>query len=508
MRLSATAVHDMVKATDPEVGFEVPTYRIGNLLRTGIVHIGPGNFHLGHLAYLTHRLLENFPESMSDYEWGIVGVSLNTPDRRNVLNEQDGYYTVVEQNGIENKVEIVGSVKGILFAPENPQRVIDQMSAHSVRIISLAMTENGYYLTPDKKLDVNHPDIQHDLQAGLPKTAIGYIAHALRERHRLGYGGMTILSCDNIVHNGDYTRGAVMEFLQLWDPSLVPVAEKMLTFPNSMVDRIVPKTTPELIESASRQIGYEDRCPVPAEPMPQIPWVIEDKFAAGRPAWEKVGARFVDDVTPYEVMKLRLLNASHAAIASLGDMAGMTYIYEVMQNPVFAGFMRSLMDLETSPTLMPVSVDLEAYKQELETRFGNTAVKDTVQRVATDAPLNTVLDSMRDALKLGLKIDFLSLALAGWIYRMGADRNELGRPVEIKHPLAEEIKTRAQKGLYDPRPVLGMSQLFGELGRDPRVIGPVQEHLTSLYAFGAERTISNLLQDNARRARGLDGPSS
>jgi mannitol-1-phosphate/altronate dehydrogenase len=461
-------------------------------LETGIVHIGPGNFHLGHMAYLTHQLMEK--GNAADLQWGITGVSLNTSERSEKLNPQDGLYTVVEQNGEQDSLTIVGSVRNVLFAPENPQAVIDQMAQPGVKIVSLAMTENGYYLKPDGSLNVEHADIQNDLRADMPKTALGYIAHAFAARHEQGLPGFTVQSCDNIVHNGDYTRGAVLKFIELWRPELVEAASQELAFPNSMVDRIVPKTTAELVASVARQSGYQDALPVPAEPMPNIPWVIEDNFVAGRPNWEEVGATFAEDVTPYENMKLRLLNASHAAIASLGDMMGLTYIYETMQNPLLNPFMQRLMKEESEPTLVPVpNVDFSDYEAELVTRFANTAVKDTVQRVATDAPLNTLLNAIKDQLQTeNPQIDLLSLATAGWIYRMGANANEMGGAIEIKHPMAREIKDAVQSG--GALATMDIHQVFGDVGQDVRVRSSVVRHYHDLTTMGAANTLKRALQ--------------
>lgn len=468
-------------------------------LKTGIVHIGPGNFHLGHMAYLTHQLMQQ--GNPDDLQWGITGVSLNSADRSEALNPQDGLFTVVEQNGDQDKLTVVGSVRNVLFAPENPAAVIEAMSQPDVKIISMAMTENGYYLKPDGSLNVEHPDIQHDLNTGdYPKTALGYIALAFATRELENLPGLTVQSCDNIVHNGDYTRAAILKFIELKTPELLSAAKDKLTFPNSMVDRIVPKTTEELKASAEGAQGVHDALPVPVEPMPNIPWVIEDNFAQGRPAWDKVGATFTPDVTPYENMKLRLLNASHAAIASLGDMKGLTYIYETMQDAQLRDMMLRLMETESEPTLVPVpDVDFAEYEDELVVRFGNTAVKDTVQRVATDAPLATLLNAIKDQLATDdPKINLLSLAVAGWIYRMGSVENEVGAPVDIRHPRAAEIKAAADVNPLDPTGVMAIAPVFGDVGQDPRVVEAVSGHYQSLKQQGVEATLANVLAHGPR----------
>jgi mannitol 2-dehydrogenase len=243
------------------------------------------------------------------------------------------------------------------------------------------------------------------------------------------------------------------------------------------------------IAALAERYGIIDRWPVFAETFTQ--WVIEDQFPAGRPAWEEVGAQFVKDVSPYEFMKLRLLNASHLAVAGLGRLSDYVTIDEAMADPLVARYMAALMDRETGPTLPAVSgIDLPQYKATLVERFANPAIRDTVERVNTDAPLNILIDPIRDRLRTDARIDLLALALAAWLRRVRGE-DEHGQPIEVRHPLAEQLRVKAIEGGPDPRPLLGMVQLFGDTGTDPRLIEPVGRWLASLYSIGSKATLAS-----------------
>jgi mannitol-1-phosphate/altronate dehydrogenase len=287
-------------------------------------------------------------------------------------------------------------------------------------------------------------------------------------------------------------RNAVLALAQLRDPQLAAWIETNARFPNTMVDRITPVTTSDDIDYLASRYRVADRWPVFSEIFKQ--WVIEDDFAAGRPAWEDVGAQFVQDVAPYEFMKLRLLNASHLAIAGLGRLAGYNYIDETLRDESLRPYMRVLMDRETGPTVPPVpAVDLEAYKAELLERFANSKIKDTVERVNNDAPINLLIDPIRDRLKAAASVDLLALALAAWMRRVRGE-DELGQPIHVKHPLATLLRSRAIEGGADPRPLLAITALFGELAGDHSFVGTLQQWLQSLYNIGAKATLLNARQ--------------
>ena len=465
----------------------VPTYD-PTAVEPGIVHLGLGGFHRAHMARFTHGLMEIRPEALA---WGIVGAGLLPADRRmyEALAPQDGLYTLVERSGTVETVTVIGAIAEVIHAGDSSAALLDAIDRPAIRIVSLTVTENGYCLNAaTKRLDPGHRLIVGDLaDPQHPHSAIGIIAEAYRRRMVAGRAAFTALSCDNIQHNGNVLRQAVLDFAALRDPALGLWIEQNARFPNSMVDRITPVTAPEDIADLAARHGIVDKWPVFSETFTQ--WVIEDDFAQGRPAWEEVGAQFVADVSPYEFMKLRLLNASHLAVAGLGLLAGHRFIDETMRDTRLRRYMQALMDRETGPTLPPVpGIDLTAYKATLIERFANPTIKDTVERVNTDAPLNVLVDPIRDRLKRNESVELLALALAAWMRRMRGE-DEAGQPIEIRHPLADLLRQKAIEGGADPRPMLGIDRLFGKLGRNARFVGTVEKWLASLYTAGAAQTL-------------------
>lgn len=461
----------------------VPAYDVTRVA-PGIVHLGLGGFHRAHMARYTHALMERRPDAL---DFGIVGAGLRAADKAmfDSLGPQDGLYTLVERSGDEEAVTVIGSLAGLCDAGEGTAALLDAIADPRIRIVSLTVSENGYCLNPaTKRLDPEHPLIRRDLaDPRRPASTIGVIAESYRRRRDGGQTPFTAFTCDNIQNNGDVFRRAVLDFARLHDPALADWIEAEAAFPNSMVDRITPVTAPSDIEALRERYGVADRWPVVCETFTQ--WVVEDHFPAGRPAWEEVGAQFVPDVAPYEAMKLRLLNGSHLAVAGLGRLAGFTYIDEAMREPLIRDYMAALMDRETGPTVPPVpGIDLAAYKRTLIERFANPAIKDTLERINTDAPLNVLLDPIRARLASGGGVELLSLALAAWLRRVRGE-DEQGRPIEIRHPLAALLRERAVQGGPDPAPLLAIEPLFGDLGRDPRLAGPVGAWLDALYARGA-----------------------
>ncbi|MCF4126526.1 mannitol dehydrogenase family protein [Methylobacterium sp. SyP6R] len=473
----------------------VPAYDVAQV-RAGIVHLGLGGFHRAHMARYTHDLMERDPDALA---FGILGVGLMPGDRRMIdaLAPQDALYTLVEREGADETVTVIGSLAGVAFAGETTVAVLDAIDDPAIRIVSLTVTENGYCLDPaTKRLNPDHPLIRADLaEPAQPKSAIGVIVEALRRRRDAGLAPFTPLTCDNIQHNGDVLRDAVVALARLRDPALAAWIAAEVVFPSTMVDRITPVTAPADVAGLTERHGLADGWPVFSETFTQ--WVIEDRFPAGRPAWEKVGAQFVEDVAPYEFMKLRLLNGSHLAVSGLGRLAGTVTIDEAMADSRISAVMTALMDRETGPTVPPVpGIDLAAYKRTLVARFANPAIRDTVERVNTDAPLNVLVDPIRGRLAQGGSIEFLALALAAWLRRVRGE-DETGGAIEVRHPMAALLREKAIEGGPDPRPLLGIRPLFGELGDDPRLVAPVAEWLGMLYRQGIQAT----LDEAARRAR-------
>ena len=457
-------------------------------VRPGIVHLGLGGFHRAHMARYTHELMNERRDSL---QWGIVGVGLMPGDERmrESLAPQDALYTLVERQEADERVTVIGSLADVRYAGESSAGVLDVIDNPNIRIVSLTVTESGYCLnSATKQLDPAHPVVVHDLaHPEQPRGAIGVIVEAYRRRRLLGLPAFTGLTCDNIQHNGVVLSRAVLAFARLRDPYLADWIEKNARFPNSMVDRITPVTTADDVSYLATQFALEDRWPVFSEKFSQ--WVIEDDFVGGRPAWEDVGAQFVPDVAPYEFMKLRLLNASHLAIAGLGRLAGYQYIDETLRDPSLRAYMSALMERETGPTLLPVpGIDLSGYRCQLLERFSNSRIKDTVERVNNDAPVNLLIDPIRDRLGGSATVELLALGLAAWMRRVRGE-DESGGHIAVAHPLASLLRARAIEGGSDPKPLLAISSLFGELADDQAFVNVVQRWLSLLYGVGAKATL-------------------
>jgi len=432
-------------------------------VRAGIVHLGLGGFHRAHMARYTDALMARDTGALG---WGITGAGLMPGDRALLaaLAGQDGLYTLVERDGVSERAAVIGSLAGVIDASDSPAVLLDAIADPATRIVSLTVTEHGYCLDrATRRLDPAHPLIAHDLaNPRAPRSAIGVLVEAFGRRR--GGRAFTALSCDNIPHNGAVLRAAVLDFAARIDPGLAEWIAKHARFPSTMVDRITPVPRPEDAAYIAATYGIADGAPVMCEGFSQ--WVIEDDFADGRPDWDRVGAQFVRDVAPYETMKLRLLNASHLAVAGLGALMGMTSIDETMRDPGLRAYMAALMEQETGPTVPPVpGIDLAAYRAGLIERFANPAIRDTVERVNTDAPVNYLLDPIRDRLAGDQPIPLLALALAAWLRRV--------REPGFRHPLAAELRAAAIAGGVDPRPLLSIEALFGAPGKDERLIAAV-----------------------------------
>lgn len=353
-------------------------------VKAGILHIGVGNFHRAHEAFYTDRLLQDATQRT----WGICGAMLLPGDEHlyKALKKQDNVYTltVCGRNGGDT-VYRIGSLVGLIWGVQDPEAVLAKITDPATRIITLTITEGGYNL--DKATGafiLSDESIRHDLEhPESPRTVFGFVAEGLRRRWQAGHGPVTILSCDNLQHNGNTARKAFTSFIEAQDPELAAWVAENVTFPNSMVDRITPATRPEDIVRLNAQNGTSDEAPVYCEDF--IQWVIEDRFIAGRPAWEKVGVEFTDDVTAYENMKLSLLNASHTLLSYPSFLSGYRKVDEAMRDERIVKFVRTFMDTDITPYVpAPGSIDLDEYKQTLIERFGNRSVSDQIARLCFD----------------------------------------------------------------------------------------------------------------------------
>lgn len=351
----------------------------------GILHIGVGNFHRAHEAYYTDLLLS---KDKTQSDWGICGAMLLPGDEKlfETLQKQNRLYTVTAFNSDgTDYCRQIGSIIDLVWAGEHPEAVIKSIADPDIRIITLTITEGGYNIDKTSgKFRLDTPAVKKDLENPLaPETVFGFVAEGLRRRIESGAGSVTILSCDNLRHNGDVARLAFMSFFMAQDYELFRWAVDNVSFPNCMVDRITPAVHPDDILRLDRHNGSKDKAPVYCESY--IEWVIEDNFLAGRPAWEEVGVRFTDDVTPYENMKLSLLNASHTLISYPSFLAGFRNVADAVRNPVIAKFVRDFMDKDMTPYVVPPQgVDLLEYKDCIMNRLANNAVADQLSRLCFD----------------------------------------------------------------------------------------------------------------------------
>jgi mannitol 2-dehydrogenase len=463
-------------------------------LRTGIVHFGVGGFHRAHQAMYLDRLM-NEGKAL---DWAICGVGVMAADRRmkEVLDAQDGLYTlVVKAPDATMQARVVGSIREYLFAPDDPEAVVEKMADEATRIVSLTVTEGGYnFNAVTGEFDPTNPDVVHDLQPGAaPRTTFGLITEALARRRDRGLPPFTIMSCDNIQGNGDAAKRSFVAYATLRDAELGRWIAREVRFPNSMVDRITPVTTDEDTAEVRRRFGVDDRWPVVCEPFTQ--WVLEDNFTMGRPPLEDAGVQLVGDVEPYELMKLRLLNASHQALCYLGYLAGYRLVHDVCQDPLFAGFLLGYMDREATPTLEPVpGIDLDEYKHNLIARFSNAGVRDTVARLcaeSSDRIPKWLLPVIRHNLTGGGEIHRSVTVVAGWArYAEGVD--EQGRPIDVVDRLKDVLTTNARRQHEEPLAFVANREVFGDLVDDERFVTAYRSALASLHDKGARATLEEL----------------
>lgn len=473
----------------------VPDYDRGKLT-AGIVHFGIGGFHRAHQALVVDTLLAD----PAQQGWGIVGVGVREADRamRDALVPQNGLYSLTEKGPEGHHTRIIGSILDFVYAPESPGRVLELLEEPATRIVSLTITEGGYnfnQVTGD--FDWNNSAVASDVaRIDNPQTVFGFIVHALARRRDAGSRPFTVMSCDNIQGNGDLAKRMVVSFAQRVNPGLAAWIDSEVAFPNSMVDRITPVTADDDRETAASLLGVVDAWPVVCEPFFQ--WVLEDHFPEGRPAFEDAGVQLVEDVEPYELMKLRLLNASHQALAYFGFLMGYRYVHDAVADPLINSLLRRYMRDEARSSLRPVpGVDLDEYCDTLIERFLNPDVADTVARLcaeSSDRIPKWLVPVINERIDKGLASPLATAVVASWArYAEGVD--ESGAPINVVDNLAPKLMTIAQTQRHgDVLAFVRNPELFGELCEDEMFTSVYERTLRSLWEVGARQTLADLLE--------------
>ena len=457
----------------------------------GIVHLGLGAFYRAFGAIYVAEAM-----AAKGGDWGIIGVSLQNPATHDALAPQGWAYTSVTLSPTGQETEVIEVLQNVLVAPENPAAVLAAMADPAVKIVSLTVTEKGYCHNPATgRLNTDHPDIQHDIRGPLPRSAPGFLVRALAMRRAAGHAPFTILTCDNLPENGKLVRGIVLELATLIDPGLANWIAANARFPATMVDRITPATTPANIAELAELTGRHDATPVLHEPFRQ--WVIEDSFVNNaRPDFAAVGVQMVDDVTPYEHMKLRMLNGTHSALAYLGYLAGDETIADTMANPAFAALADQLWSEIIPAVTAPPNVSLQNYAAALKARYANPAIRHRTWQIAMDGSQKLpqrILGTLSENISAGRPSPGLCLAVAAWIRYIGGV-DEAGQPFEVKDPLSQHLRTlsdAAQTPAEKVTALLAVAQVFPPtLAQHLRA--PVTHAAETLWSLGAQAAVANL----------------
>ena len=458
-----------------------------SLVKTGVVHLGIGAFHRAHQAVVFDDALRS-----GDLRWGVVGVSLRSPGVRDQLNPQDGLYSLVVRDGVDDSTRIIGSVQGVLVAPEDPAAVVTAMASPDVHIVTLTVTEKGYRLDPASGgLLTADPDVAADLaDLSKPRTAPGFLVAALAGRRRAGLPPFTVVSCDNLPHNGARVRSAVLAMAEAHDAALAEWIAAQGAFPQTMVDRIVPATTPEDIAVQAARIGVRDEGMVKTEPFTQ--WVVEDAFAGPRPDFAALGVQLTAEVAPWEDAKLRLLNGAHSSIAYLGGLAGHAFVHEVVALPAFRAFIERLWDEAEATLNPPPGLDIPSYRRDLMARFSNPSLQHRTRQIAMDGSQKLpqrLLATIAARLDADQSIDALALGVAGWI-RWQEGVTEAGERFAVDDPMAAPL-AKALAGVETAegsvRAVSALTEIISpRLANDRRFIQAVARHLDGIAIQGVE----------------------
>lgn len=476
-------------------GVEQPAYdRSG--LKTRIVHLGFGAFHRAHQGLFTHRVLQR-----QGGDWGLCEVNLFGGEQLiEQLRQQDHLYSVLEKGAQSNQAIVIGAVNESLHSSlDGIDAVLEKMAEPQVAIVSLTVTEKGYCMLPGGAgLDLNNPMVKADLaNPEQPSTAPGTIVAALKRRYQRGIAPFTVLSCDNIPENGHVVKQAVLGLAQAIDKDLAQWIAENVTFPSTMVDRIVPAATGETLAEIAGALGVDDPCGIACEPF--IQWVIEDNFVAGHPDWDKAGAELVENVVPYEEMKLRMLNGSHSFLAYLGYLAGYQHINDCMTDENYRLAAHRLMLKEQAPTLSVTGTDLNRYADRLIERYSNPSLKHRTWQIAMDGTQKLpqrMLDSVRWHLAHNSDFAYLALGIAGWMRYVGAVDDDK-QPIEVCDPMVKQLQALcagSADGAERVQALLSLSAVFGdELPQNAQFVDAVTRSYLSLQAVGAKETVAKLV---------------
>ncbi|WP_267553765.1 mannitol dehydrogenase family protein [Rhizobium rhizogenes] len=457
-------------------------------LTPGIVHLGVGAFHRAHQAMYVDQCL-----SAGQRDWGIIAASLRSPQTRDALQPQDGLYTLAVREGAEERLHVVGSILDLLVAPENPAALIAAMVDPAIRIISLTVTEKAYLRNADGHLDLNHPDIRNDLSdPENPRTIYGFIIEALVRRRAAGDAPFTVLSCDNLPANGKTLHRLLTEFAGQRSRELAEFAAREVSCPSTMVDRIVPATTEQDRARITDAIGMTDAWPVVTEPFSD--WVIEDRFPQGRPDWEQFGVTMVEDVAPFEVRKLRLLNGAHSAIAYIGQLLGLKTVSDAMAAADVKQFIDGLWS-ELIPTLpQDKGLEPQLYTAKLTARFSNTALNHLTAQIANDGSQKLpqrIIEAACERLSAGASAEYLSFVVAAWIAALQARSTERAFSDPLDSQLAkidfgESNHTKTVEVVFD---MTGFAKAAQERSK---LIQLVANQLKTIQTIGPKQALQKL----------------
>ncbi|MEX1662843.1 mannitol dehydrogenase family protein [Thioclava sp. 15-R06ZXC-3] len=463
-------------------------------LSAGIVHIGCGNFHRAHQAVY----LDDLFNLGIGHDWALLGAGVRAGDAKmgEALMAQDGMSSVIELDPSAKSARVIGAMTGFVPVASGNAPLIAAMSDPGIRIVSLTVTEGGYFIDPETgTFSPTHPDIAADAaNPDAPETAFGAMIAALKARRAADVAPFTVMCCDNVPHNGHVTRDAVVGLAQLSDPELAGWIKSNVAFPNSMVDRITPATGPRE-RALAESFGLEDAAPVTCEPFRQ--WVMEDHFPAGRPALEKVGVTFTEAVDRFETMKIRILNGGHAIIAYAGGLRDIEFAHEAMADPQIRAYLDKIETSEILPIIPPVpDTDLSAYKQLILERFSNPEVADTIRRLCFDGfnrQPKFIITSIRDRLTRGLGCDGLVLASALWC-RYCYGTTETGAEIAANDPNWDRLVAQSKAAKTRPAAWLEMSEIYGDLSKNDALVAQFTKTLKDVWARGSQAVITDYLK--------------